>query len=422
MSVLVNKDTRLVVQGITGGAGSFHARLCMEYGTQIVAGVTPGKGGETVLGRPVFNTVREAVEATGAEASLLSANPGSGDGRKRNTISLDQYLAPERYPLRECDRARRAVVRLRLVDELRVPQNLEVTRRVQIERQDLSDVFGSHGAARTPEQRKRDRYSLTRAFLDAQVDVLSARRARRHRGEGEVPFAVDRDGELHTLTADDETVLAELQIALIREEAKSLKSLLDKGHTDRPRYLALQREAARLEGERGEHISAIARTTNEIGETRLQIIQLERSAMKWPFLPEKFSFFVQGNHEARFYTLRRHIFSFGADYSIYNQKGRKIGILDHQLINLGGAWMVRIDPDHQQTDRHLDQQEEQGDEPVQCDGDAAPALPGVPAHGDVLPRLSSSIGPTWIGPPAFTVPEQPPGLRHPSSGLPKWVL
>jgi HlyD family secretion protein/epimerase transport system membrane fusion protein len=69
----------------------------------------------------------------------------------------------------------------------------------------------------------------------------------------------------------------ERQIALIREEAKSLKSLLDKGHTDRPRYLALQCEMARLEGERGEHISAIARTTNEIGEMRLPIIQLERT-------------------------------------------------------------------------------------------------------------------------------------------------
>lgn len=68
----------------------------------------------------------------------------------------------------------------------------------------------------------------------------------------------------------------ERQIALIRDEAASVKALLDKGHTDKPRYLALLRESARLEGERGEHISAIARTKNEIGETRLQIMQLQR--------------------------------------------------------------------------------------------------------------------------------------------------
>jgi len=83
-----------------------------------------------------------------------------------------------------------------------------------------------------------------------------------------------------------------------------------------------------------------------------QLIQLERSAMRWPFQPEKFSFFIQGKSRAQFYTVRRHWFSFGADYSIYNQKGRKIGVLDHQLLNLGGAWMVRIDSEHR--DRKLE--------------------------------------------------------------------
>lgn len=83
-----------------------------------------------------------------------------------------------------------------------------------------------------------------------------------------------------------------------------------------------------------------------------QLIQLERSAMRWPFQPEKFSFFIQGKTGADFYTVRRHWFSFGADYTIYNQKGRKIGVLDHQLVNLGGAWMVRIDPQYQ--DRKLE--------------------------------------------------------------------
>jgi len=83
-----------------------------------------------------------------------------------------------------------------------------------------------------------------------------------------------------------------------------------------------------------------------------QLIQLERSAMHWPFQPEKFSFFIQGKTRSEFYTIRRHWFGIGADYSVYNQKGRKIGVLDHQLLNLGGAWMVRIDPQYQ--DRKLE--------------------------------------------------------------------
>jgi succinyl-CoA synthetase alpha subunit len=71
MSILVNKDTRLVVQGITGGAGKFHTKHMVEYGTQVVAGVTPGKGGEEVHGVPVFDTVSEAVEKTGANCSVI---------------------------------------------------------------------------------------------------------------------------------------------------------------------------------------------------------------------------------------------------------------------------------------------------------------------------------------------------------------
>lgn len=73
MSILVNKDTRLLVQGITGNQGLFHSDLMMQYGTNIVAGVTPGKGGEWVLdGKvPVFDTVTRAVEATGANASIM---------------------------------------------------------------------------------------------------------------------------------------------------------------------------------------------------------------------------------------------------------------------------------------------------------------------------------------------------------------
>lgn len=71
MSILVNKSTRVVVQGITGKEGSFHATQCKAYGTQVVAGVTPGKGGQEVEGIPVFNTVREAVQRTGCETSLI---------------------------------------------------------------------------------------------------------------------------------------------------------------------------------------------------------------------------------------------------------------------------------------------------------------------------------------------------------------
>lgn len=77
-----------------------------------------------------------------------------------------------------------------------------------------------------------------------------------------------------------------------------------------------------------------------------QLIQLERSAMKWPFQTERFSFFIKGKTSARFYTLSRRRFCWGADYNIYDQKGRKIGVLDHQLLNLGGAWMMRLDPQH----------------------------------------------------------------------------
>ena len=76
MSILVDNKTRLLVQGITGREGSFHAERCMAYGTNIVAGVTPGKGGETVLEKvPVFDTVRQAVDETGANVALIFVPP-----------------------------------------------------------------------------------------------------------------------------------------------------------------------------------------------------------------------------------------------------------------------------------------------------------------------------------------------------------
>jgi len=81
VSILVNRSTRLVVQGITGSAGSFHAEQMLEYGTRLVAGVTPGRGGTKFSGRvPIFNTVEQAVQETGADASVIFVPPaGAAD-------------------------------------------------------------------------------------------------------------------------------------------------------------------------------------------------------------------------------------------------------------------------------------------------------------------------------------------------------
>ena len=100
MSILVGKDTRVVVQGITGGAGSFHAKQMIEYGTNVVAGVTPGRGGEKfeTASVPVFDTVAEAVKETGADTSChlrAAARRGRRDPRGgRRGLSSSSSASP----------------------------------------------------------------------------------------------------------------------------------------------------------------------------------------------------------------------------------------------------------------------------------------------------------------------------------------
>jgi succinyl-CoA synthetase alpha subunit len=114
MSILVNKDTKVIVQGFTGKEGSFHAEQCMDYGTKIVGGVTPGKGGQTHLGQPVFNTVREAVNSTGATVSMIFVPPAFVADAVMEAASAGIELAviiTEGAPVRDMQAAKACAVK-----------------------------------------------------------------------------------------------------------------------------------------------------------------------------------------------------------------------------------------------------------------------------------------------------------------------
>ena len=114
MSILVDKNTRVLCQGITGKAGQFHTGQCIEYGTQVVGGVTPGKGGETVEGVPVFDTVAEAVHQTGADATMIFVPPAftadaileAADAGIRTIVAITEGV-PVLDMVRACDFIRR---------------------------------------------------------------------------------------------------------------------------------------------------------------------------------------------------------------------------------------------------------------------------------------------------------------------------
>lgn len=100
MSILVDNNTRVICQGITGKAGQFHTRQCLEYGTRVVAGVTPGRGGEVVEGVPVFDTVEEAARTTGADATMIFVPPAfaadaileAADARVRLIVAITEGI------------------------------------------------------------------------------------------------------------------------------------------------------------------------------------------------------------------------------------------------------------------------------------------------------------------------------------------
>ncbi|MDY3297655.1 succinate--CoA ligase subunit alpha [Selenomonas sp.] len=110
MGIFVNKDTKVIVQGITGKAASFHAQQMIDYGTKVVGGVTPGKAGQVACGVPVFNTVRDAVEATGANASVLVVPATFAGGAIFEAVDAELDLVvciTEHIPVQDMIRVRR---------------------------------------------------------------------------------------------------------------------------------------------------------------------------------------------------------------------------------------------------------------------------------------------------------------------------
>jgi succinyl-CoA synthetase alpha subunit len=110
MSILVNKNTRVLTQGITGATGQFHTRACKEYGTQMVAGVTPGKGGTSFEGIPIFDTVARAVKETGANASVIYVPPAFAADAILEAADADIPLAiciTEGIPVRDMVKVKR---------------------------------------------------------------------------------------------------------------------------------------------------------------------------------------------------------------------------------------------------------------------------------------------------------------------------
>lgn len=112
MSILLDKRSRVIVQGFTGKEGTFHSKQCIDYGTNIIGGVTPGKGGLTHLGRPVFNTVEEAVKETGADTSMIFVPPAFGADAVLESAEAGIKLIvciTEGIPIRDMFRAKKYV-------------------------------------------------------------------------------------------------------------------------------------------------------------------------------------------------------------------------------------------------------------------------------------------------------------------------